>query len=41
MACQKVHKQGRDDSMKAKVNIKAMLHPYIFLTLQLDSMLET
>ena len=35
MACQKVYKQGRDDSIKAKVNIKAMPHPYIFFTLQL------
>ena len=41
MACQKVCKQGRDESIKAKVNIKAMPHPYIFFTLQLDSMLET
>ena len=40
MACQKVHKQGRDDSIKATVNMKAMPHPYIFF-MQLDSMLET
>ena len=26
----KVYKQDRDDSIKAKVNIKAMPHPYIF-----------
>ena len=32
MAYQKVYKQG---SIKAKVNIKAMPHPYIFFTLQL------
>ena len=31
----KIYKQGRDDSTKAKVNIKAMPHPYIFFTLQL------
>ena len=30
MACQIVYKQGRDDSIKAKVNIKAMPYPYIF-----------
>ena len=32
MACQKVCQQGRDDSMKAKVNIKlkAKPYPYIF-----------
>ena len=35
MACQKVYKQGRDDSIKAKINIKAIPHPYIFFTLQL------
>ena len=35
MACQKVYKQGRDDSIKAMVNIKAMPHPYIFFTLPL------
>ena len=34
MACQKLCKQGRD---KAKVNILAKVHPYIFFTLQLDS----
>ena len=28
-------------SIKAKVNIKVMPHPYILFTLQLDSMLET
>ena len=27
-----MYKQGRDDSRKAKVNIKAMPHPYIFFT---------
>ena len=26
--CQKVYKQGRNDSIKAKVNIKAIPHPY-------------
>ena len=36
MACQKVYKQGRDDSIKAKVNIKAMPHSYIFFTLHFD-----
>ena len=35
MACQKVYKQGKDDSIKAKVNIKAIPHSYIFFTLQL------
>ena len=39
MACQKVYKQGRDDSIKAKGQHKG--NPYIFFTLQLDSMLET
>jgi len=34
MACQKLSKQGRDD---AKVNVLAKPHPYIFFTLQLDS----
>ena len=37
MACQKVCKQGRDDSIKAKVNIKTMLYPSIFFTLQFNS----
>ena len=38
MACQKVHKQGRDDPRKhAEVIILAKPHPYIFFTLQLDS----
>ena len=37
MACQKVHKQGRDDPRKhPEVNILAKSHPYIFFTLQLD-----
>ena len=40
MACQKYAKKV-DNSIKAKVNTKAMPHPYIFFTLQLDSMLET
>ena len=41
MACQKVCELGRDYSNKSKVNLKAMPYPYIFFTLQLDSMLET
>ena len=41
MAHQEVYKQDRDDSIKAKVNIRAMPHRYIFFTLQLDTMLET
>ena len=40
MACQKVYKQGRNDSIKANVNIKAMPHPYIFFTLQLTACLK-
>ena len=40
MACQKVYKKGRDDSIKVNVSIKVMPHPCIFYTLQLDSMLE-
>ena len=41
--CQKVYTQGMDDSIKAKVNIKAMPHPYTsFSHCSLtDSMLET
>ena len=34
MACQKVCKQGRDES---KVTVFAKAHPYIFFTVQLDS----
>ena len=41
MEHQEVYKQGRDDGIKAKVNIRAMPHRYIFFTLQLDTMLET
>ena len=37
MACLKLCKQGRRDSTKAKVNILAKPHLYIFFTLQLDS----
>ena len=37
MACQKVCEQDRD---KAKVNILAKPHPYIFFTLQLDGVFE-
>ena len=42
MTCQKVYKQGTgDDSIKAKVNMKAMPHPYIFFnTAVINSVLE-
>ena len=38
MACQKVCKQGRDES---KVTVFAKAHPYIFFTVQLDSAWES
>ena len=39
MTCQKVYKQGTgDDSIKAKVNMKAMSHPYN--TAVINSVLE-
>ena len=31
MVCQKVCKQGRDNTIQTKVNIKGMSHPYIML----------
>ena len=36
MACQNVYKQGRDDSIKAKINIKAMapsLHLFLIYSI--------
>jgi len=43
MACQKVCKQGRDDAWKQRSTCICRFaepHPYIFFTLQLDSILE-
>ena len=33
LAGHETSKQGRDDSIKSKVNIKTMLHPNIFFTM--------
>jgi len=41
MACQKVCKQGIGMMHETKVNVLAKPHPYIFFTLQLDSILES
>ena len=35
IAKKSIYKQGRDDSIKAKVNIKTIPHLYIVFTLQL------